>query len=223
MEEKGDIRMKKRIIGKYSIDDHRKHSYDSIKIQAKKYKSLGKNDTMTLLNFISSKNKITFKSDFDRKGAKKFLSEKSKAMEEIVLIDYIEEETNKDNIKKNKSHHKNSHKNKNNNKNIKQHRSQNALIHLKLHKLSNKKVNLLQKKNKKNNMSSKTLSVRFINNIKDIGKINLNNNKKKASIKSIKSGHSNYNSREPSYLMTRENDSFIYTIVNQMEESKNKF
>ena len=223
MEEKDEIFTKKRIKGKYSIDDHRKHSYDSIKIKNKKYESLRRNDTMTLLNFISRKNKITFKSDFDRKGAKKFLNEKSKAMEEIVLIDYIKEENNKDNTKKKKSHHKrNSRKNKNNNKNNKQHHSQNALIHLKLHKLSNKKNNLLQKKDQKYNMSSKTLSVHIINNIKDIGKIMLNN-KKKESIKSIKYENSNYNSREPSYLMTKENDSFIYTIVNQIEESKNKF
>ena len=60
-------------------------------------------------------------------------------------------------------------------------------------------------------MSSKPLSVKFINDIKDIGKININNNKKKVSIISLQSNDS------------KENDSFIYTIVNQIGESKNKF
>ena len=133
-------------------------------------------------------------------------------MEEIVLIDYIEEEKNRDiskkKKKKNKSHNENSCKNKN----IKQHYSQNALIHLEFHKLSNKNNNLLQeKKNKKYSLSSKPLSIKFINDIKDIGKININNNKKKVSIISLQSNDS------------KENDSFIYTIVNQIGESKNKF
>ena len=211
MEKEVDINTKKHIKEKYSMDVVQKKNLDSIKIRTEKYKSLGKKKPKTLLNFISGKKKIQFKSNFDKKGAKKFLNEKSKAMEEIVLIDYIEEEKNRDisknHTKKNKSHNKNSHKNKN----IKQHRSQNALIHLEFHKLSNKNNNLLQEKNKKNNLSSKTLSVNFINNIKDIGKININNNKKKVSIISLQSNDS------------RENDSFIYTIVNQIGESKNKF
>ena len=123
MEEEVDINTKKPIKEKYSTDVVKKKNLDFIKIRTKKYKSLGKKEPKTLLNFISDKKKIQFKSNFDKKGAKKFLNEKSKAMEEIVLLDYIEEEKNRDiskgHTKKNKSHNKNSCKNKN----IKQHPS----------------------------------------------------------------------------------------------------
>ena len=111
MEKEVDINTKKPIKEKYSMDVVQKKNLDSIKIRTKKYKSLGKKKPKTLLNFISGKKKIQFKSNFDKKGAKKFLNEKSKAMEEIVLLDYIEEEKNRDisknHTKKNKSHKKN--------------------------------------------------------------------------------------------------------------------
>ena len=43
-----------------------------------------------LLDFISFKNKIVFKSCFDHKGAKAFLREKNKALEEFILEDEVE-------------------------------------------------------------------------------------------------------------------------------------
>ena len=49
----------------------------------------------SLFNFISSKNKITLESCFDQKGAKKFLSEKEKAMAFLELPDDIIEEKSK--------------------------------------------------------------------------------------------------------------------------------
>ena len=43
----------------------------------------------SLQNFISIKKKLKFKSAFDRKGAKIFLAEKSKAMEVLISEDEI--------------------------------------------------------------------------------------------------------------------------------------
>ena len=74
----------------YDLDDHK---YSKNKSNDKSVKSL--------LNFITTKNKIIFKSYFDSKGSKKFLAEKAKALEEFVLIDEIQEE-NKHNFHKKK-------------------------------------------------------------------------------------------------------------------------
>ena len=129
-----------------------------------------------LINFISCKNKIKFKSNFDRKGAKKFLNEKAKAMEEIVLDDTTDEEkknvSNDNNYKRNKSHNKFFFRNKH----VKPHHSHNALLkNFQLNKLSNKKNNILKDDNKY--ISSNT--VFLINSIKDIGKIMNKKNKRK--------------------------------------------
>ena len=64
----------------------------------------------SLFDFISNK-KIELKSYFDKKGTKKFLSDKEKAMEEIVLFDEIIDE-NKGKINRNKSHNRHHHKKK---------------------------------------------------------------------------------------------------------------
>ena len=76
-----------------------------------------------LINFISCKNKLKFESDFDRKGVKKFLNEKAKAMEEIVLDDSTDDSnkntSNDDNSQNIDSHDKYSHQNEN----IKRHKS----------------------------------------------------------------------------------------------------
>ena len=170
-----------------------------------------------LVNFISSKNKLKFRSDFDRKGAKKFLDEKAKAMEEIVLDDTTDEENknilNENNYKRNKSHNKfvigNRH--------VKPHHSHNSLLmNFQINKFSNKKNNTLKDDNKY--MSSNT--VLLINSIKDIGKI-MNKKNKRKFLGSIKKRYSNANGKESSYLMTGENDSFIGSIVNQIKEFKN--
>lgn len=57
----------------------------------------------SLFEFISSKNKMIFKSCFDKKGTKKFLSEKDLVMAEITLFDQLLDQDCK--IKK-KSHSK---------------------------------------------------------------------------------------------------------------------
>jgi hypothetical protein len=61
-----------------------------------------------LLEFISMKNKIIFKSCFDHKGAKQFLKAKDKALEEFTLIDEIEiiDNQKKKILSSKKIHHK---------------------------------------------------------------------------------------------------------------------
>ena len=172
-----------------------------------------------LINFISCKNKIKFKSDFDRKGAKKFLNEKDKAMEEIVLDETTDEEKktiSNDNCKHLKRHISHN-KNYIGNKIVKHHNSQKELIqNFKLNKLSNKRNDTL--KDDKILMSSNT--VFLINSIKDIGKI-INKKNKRKCIGSIKKRFTDNNPNEQSFLMMGENDSFIGTIVSQIKEHKN--
>ena len=69
-----------------------------------------KNDKNILINFLSSKKKITLKSCFDHKGAKKILSEKEKAMASLELSDDIIEEKNKKKRRSRKSVVKNKKK-----------------------------------------------------------------------------------------------------------------
>lgn len=172
-------------------DFYTKLSYDLGDNKINKSKPKEKR-TKSLLNFISLKKKIIFKSPFDQKGAKKFLADKEKALEEIILIDEFEDKKNSENnlqyfSKKNKSYHK---------------KSKNNLM-------SEKKIQYL-----KNITNSK--------NINDIGRINEKINKNRAlKYESIKSKYSNINTKENTYLMTGESDSFICTIINEMNNYKN--
>lgn len=84
-------------------------------------------DKKSLYNFISSKNKLILKSCFDYKGAKKFLSEKEKAMAEFVLSDEILD-IDEENKAKNNSNHQ---KRRKTNFRMK---SEDALIYIKNHK-----------------------------------------------------------------------------------------
>ena len=52
------------------------------------------NNAKQLFDFISDKNKLILKSDFDRKGSEEFLCGKSEAMKKIELNEFIEEEDN---------------------------------------------------------------------------------------------------------------------------------
>ena len=147
-------------------------------------------------NFLTSKKKIILKSYFDHKGAKKFLAEKEKAMEEIILNDeIIEKEINNKKTKGNKILKNNTSHNTRNQLNEK-------------NKLKNKKKN--REKNEKVKYSENFNSE---NNIEEIVKIN---QKSKKTIESIKNHISNQRLNEPSYLFTGEGDSFIYSILNQM-------
>ena len=171
-----------------------------------------------LINFISCKNKIKFKSDFDRKGAKKFLNEKDKAMEEIVLDETTDEEkkTSNDNYK-HFERHRSHNKYYIGNKIVKHHNSQKELIqNFKLNKPSNKRINIPNDDNKF--LSANT--VFLINSIKDIGKI-INKKNKRKCIGSIKKRFTDNNPNEQSFLMMGENDSFIGSIVSQIKENKN--
>ena len=61
-----------------------------------------------LLDFISDKNKLSLKTNFDHKGTKEFLNAKNEAMKKIELNEDIEEDINekKSNTSKKKSHKK---------------------------------------------------------------------------------------------------------------------
>ena len=158
-----------------------------------------------LQNFISIKKKLKFKSAFDCKGAKIFLAEKSKAMEVLILEDEIIPE------KRNKkcTSHSCNKKKKNCNNSI------DNIVPFKLNNFKNNKKDI-----KKYKISTKTVSDYFINNIKDIGKIIQKNNKKY--LGNIKNkDYLDNDLNEPSYLMTSENDSLIYSIVKQMSSNIN--
>ena len=161
-----------------------------------------------LINFISCKNKLKFESDFDRKGAKKFLNEKAKAMEEIVLDDSTDDSnkntSNDDNSQNIDSHDKYSHQNEN----IKRHKSHKSLLNnIKINKHSNKKNNILKEKDKY--MSSHTIFL--IGNFKDIGKIKSKKNKKEVFLGPIKK-NDEYNNTNS------DDDSFIDSIIHHMDE-----
>lgn len=79
----------------YQLNDDVKFSQSSLKL-------ITDINEKPLYDFISCKNKILFKSCFDKKGSKKFLSEKSKAMEKIILFDdLLEKKQKKNHIRKN--------------------------------------------------------------------------------------------------------------------------
>jgi hypothetical protein len=200
----------------YDLGDHK---YTKNKSNCKSVKSL--------LNFITTKNKIIFKSNFDHKGSKKFLAEKAKALEECVLIDEIQDENEHIFHKKNKCHSESRHKKSKKNKNLDHYPSENVLTRFnnigrteknKLLKLSD-----INKNNDIKKISAKSVPKNVIHDINDIGKINEKTSIKRASKKenSNKSKYSVINPNEPSYLMTGNNDSFINTIINEMAQFKN--
>jgi len=202
----------------YSKKYFSKISYDLGDHKYKKNKSKDKS-VKSLLNFITTKNRIIFKSYFDCKGSKKFLAEKSKALEECVLIDEIQDEDDHNLHKKKKRHSKSSHKKNKIKKKYSHYPSENHLVRYS-HIGSNKKKNKLFEINNDNNKkSSKSVPKNFIKDIKDIGKISEKNSVKKSSEKenSNKSKYSVINANEPSYLMTGNNDSFIRAIVNYLD------
>ena len=213
---KGEYSREMFIQTSYDLKDHQK---------LKKNKSKDKS-AKSLLNFISTK-KIILKSCFDHKGAKKFLAEKSKAMEEFILFDEISDYNDNNNIvycsnNKKKSHIKiiKSHKN------IKFYQSYKPINHSNLMKINHKKNNYLSLyenenkssiNSKKVKISAKSLPKQSIKDIKDIGKIDQKVFKKKLSkFDSIKSKYSNINQNDRSYLITGDNDSLILSIINEM-------
>jgi hypothetical protein len=167
-------------------------------------------------------NKNKFKSYFDRKGAKKFLNEKAKAMEEIVLMDEIKQKKTENfhkNSKKSKSHNKNAQKHKN----LNQHPLQNELVCLEKHNSSKKQV--VYEENKNANQNNTFVSFGNPNNFKN--NIENQNTSKQKEQKGVDESTKNKNKLctinidESSFLMTEENDSFIYSIVKEMNGCKN--
>jgi hypothetical protein len=169
-------------------------------------------DKKSLFNFISSKNKIVLKSCFDHKGAKKFLSDKKKAMDKIVLEDDILDE----NIEKNKKKKKPNVKSKTSEKKNLRSESHNALNVLEKQKSTD---NL---KDKLKLLSEKRLPVRNFESKNNKGKLNLVVDKRKVTkLSSINSVFSNIQTKEPLNLVVNKNDSFINSIINEMVEVTN--
>jgi hypothetical protein len=169
-------------------------------------------DKKSLFDFISSKNKIVLKSCFDHKGAKKFLSDKKKAMDKIILEDDILDE----HIEKNKKKKKLNVKSKSSEiKNLRS-ESHNALNVLEKQKSTD---NL---KDKLKLLSEKRLPVRNFESKNNKGKLNLVVDKRKVTkLSSINSVFSNIQTKEPLNLVVNKNDSFINSIINEMVEVTN--
>ena len=166
-------------------------------------------DKKSLVNFISSKNKIVLKSCFDHKGAKQFLSEKQKAMDKIVLEDEIPDE----NIKKNRKKRKLSKKSKTKDKKHLRSESHNALDSLAKQKTS-ENLKDYPKLSSENTLPDK--------NLKSKNQLNLNTYQRKSvKMSSIISNFSNIQIKESLNLIVNKNDSFINSIINEMVRVKN--
>ena len=159
-------------------------------------------DKNTLFNFLTSKQKITLKSCFDHKGAKKFLSEKEKAMASFELSDDIIEEKRKKKRRSRKSVRKNKSKNKYRSE------SQKALINVKARKSKN--INVDKKELRRKKMSDKTVSLDFAENYQRHMERKL----------TINSDFSNIKVKDSLNLASNHNDSFIYSILKEMAEVK---
>ena len=166
-------------------------------------------DKKSLVNFISSKNKIVLKSCFNHKCAKQFLSEKQKAMDKIVLEDEIPDE----NIKKNRKKRKLSKKSKTKDKKHLRSESHNALDSLAKQKTS-ENLKDYPKLSSENTLPDK--------NLKSKNQLNLNTYQRKSvKMSSIISNFSNIQIKESLNLIVNKNDSFINSIINEMVRVKN--
>ena len=152
-------------------------------------------DEKPFIDFISSKKKLILKSCFDHKGTKKILSDKRKAMEEMILSDEIisdnQEKTKK--LKKLNLRHK----------------SKDYIINLRNEKKENKN-------NRVKKYSDKTIIPKYV-------KEKRNSKKAKKDIKSksrfsiIASNFSDIQgNNEPDTLIIHNNDSFIHKIIKEM-------
>lgn len=162
-----------------------------------------------LFDFISDKNKIKFQSHFDKNGAKKFLSDKDKAMEKIILSDDILDENGK---KKKK------HKDKDRNKKPRRSISDN-FAHLK----KKEKVIKPSKNLKKTDM---IININYVDDKKSNDNTNNNKNSNLFNSKkninkhnSISSSYSNIYSSSPMNLAVNKNDSLIFSIVSEMSKN----
>ena len=153
-------------------------------------------------NFLISKNKITLKSCFDHKGAKKFLSDKEKAMASFELFDDDIEEKRKKRRRSRKSAVKSKSKKKYRSE------SQKVLINVKARK--SKIINEDKRELSKKKMSDKTVPLDFAENYKRHQKRKL----------TINSDFSNIKEKGSLNLASKHNDSMIYSILKEMAEVK---
>ena len=160
-----------------------------------------------LLEFISMKNKIIFKSCFDHKGAKQFLKAKDKALEEFTLIDEIEiiDNQKKKILSSKKIHHKYFAKNGKK----------------KIHKKKNNKYNsditnvridhpLVNRFSSPKCLCKHSFKHSKVDNCKIINHLKYENRSKSDS--SI----SNINKIESGYLVTKEDNILVSSIINEM-------
>ena len=160
-----------------------------------------------LLDFISMKNKIIFKSCFDHKGAKQFLKAKDKALEEFTLIDEIEiiDSPKKKILSSKKIHHKyfakkgkkKIHKKKNNKYNS---------------DITNVRIDhpLVNRFSSSNCLCKHSFKHSKVDNCKIINHLKYENRSKSDS--SI----SNINKIESGYLVTKEDNILVSSIINEM-------
>ena len=202
---------------KNSNDELPKISYFS-----NNYKTIKKNNSKDkdkkLLDFISDKNKIIFKSDFDHKGAKRFLAEKEKAMEELTLIDETREENHIHNKKKlNLNKCKSSHKIHSNLEFFNHHLGEDLQIHHHKHHKSHINLNLNLNENYTKHEHKKLSSKNTRKNIKIKNTQKMNVLKKsvlESDLNSFKS--SKINDNDNAFLEFKENDSLIYSILKEL-------
>ena len=165
------------------------------------------NNEKFLFDFISNKNKIKLFSYFDRKGAKKFLSEKDKAMKKITLFDEIlVENVSTKKINKNKGLKKKARRSISDN-----------LAKFKIKKSRNK--NISPKNIKKSQM---VISINYVDSgNNNENETNLYSINKKAISKnnSISSDYSNIMASSPKNLVMNKNDSLIFSIVSEMSKN----
>ena len=168
-------------------------------------------DKKSLFNFISTKNKMFLKSCFDHKGAKKFLSDKSKAMDKIVLEDEMPDEHVEKSKKKKKMHKKRKTRDK---------KHFRAESHNALDSLGKQKTTENLGANPKL-LSEKILQDKKFES-KNIGELNLYVDKRRVTkLSSINSTYSNIQCKSPMNLAMNKNDSFIHGIINEMAKEKN--
>jgi hypothetical protein len=164
-----------------------------------------------LLDFISMKNKIIFKSCFDHKGAKQFLKAKDKALEEFTLIDEIEiiDDQKKKILSSKKIHQKIHHNYFAKNGKKKNHKKKNNKYNS---NITNVRIDhpLVNRFSSSNCLSKHTFKHSKVDNCIIINHLKYENRSKSDS--SI----SNINKIESGYLVTKEDNILVSSIINEM-------
>ena len=169
------------------------------------------NNEKSLFDFMSNK-KIKLNSYFDKKGTKKFLHDKKKAMEEIVLFDEIIDE----NKNRNTYHHHHQHHHHHHHK-TKKNKFSYSKSEKKIYKMESHKS--LKKKNNSNKVLKEKAGMHIIINYANDSNIkskNSNSNVNKKQIKPLSSIASNFPKIKMNESFLNKNDSVIHSIVDEM-------